>query len=283
MSQLEPTGSDARQTGQTSEAGPGRHTTPGARVQDSFGPNAAKYVASPPHADPDELRRLVDLVQPRGGRFLDLATGAGHCGLAFAPYVDEVVLADLTPEMLAVAGRQAAERGLANVSTRQVDVAALPFANAEFDYVSCRIAAHHFPDQPAALAEMFRVLRPGGTLIFIDNVVPEDPAGAAYINQFEIVRDPSHAHCYTLSELPGLIEGAGFVIVESTSRRKQMDFRAWTDRLNVPPEDIARLEKMLDRATGAARESLAPRLIDGRRHFDLSEVTLIARRPEAAP
>ena len=283
MPESEPTGSRDRPPERASGADPGPRSTPVTPVQESFGPNAEKYVASPSHANPVELQRLVDLVQPRGGRLLDLATGAGHCGLAFASHVDEVVLADLTPEMLEVAARQAAERGLTNFSTRRVDVAALPFADAEFDYVSCRIAAHHFPDQPAAFAEMFRVLRPGGTLIFVDNVVPEDPQAAAYLNQFETLRDPSHAHCYGPSELRDVIERTGFTIEQTTSRRKAMDFQAWTERLNVSAENVARLEGLLDRATGPAGESLAPRLVDGRRQFDLIEVTLIARRPDAAP
>lgn len=255
----------------------------GARVQDSFGPNAEKYIVSPSHANPADLQRLVDQVQPAGGRFLDLATGAGHCGLAFAPHVDEVILADLTPEMLAVAGRQAAERGLTNVSTRQVDVVALPFGAAEFDYVSCRIAAHHFPDQPAALAEMFRVIKPGGTLILVDNVVPEDPVAGALINEFETIRDPSHAHCYPLSEFQGMVEGTGFRIVESSERHKQMDLVDWCKRLNVTPENIQRLDQMLEASTGPARASLAPRLGDGRRQFDLVEVTLIGRKPDERP
>ncbi|HEX2172821.1 MAG TPA: methyltransferase domain-containing protein [Dehalococcoidia bacterium] len=262
-------------------ADPARASSRGtSRVQDSFGPNAEKYVTSPSHANPAELQRLVDRVRPRGGRFLDLATGAGHCGLAFAPHVDEVVLADLTPEMLAVAARQAADRGLTNVSTREVDVAALPFDDGEFDYLSCRIAAHHFPDQPAAFAEMFRVLRPSGTLLFVDNVVPEDPEAADFINRYEVIRDPSHARCYSLAELTRQLAAAGFEVAETATRRKQMDLRAWTDRLNVAPADLARLEAMLDGVAGPARESLAPRTVDGRRIFDLIEATIIGRRPE---
>lgn len=253
-----------------------------ARAQDSFGPNAEKYIKSASHANPADLQRLVDSVRPSGGRLLDLATGAGHCGLAFAPHVDEVVLADLTPEMLDVAARQAAERGYDHVSTSEVEATALPYQDGEFDYVTCRIAAHHFPDQPAAIAEMYRVLKPGGTLVLVDNVVPDDPEAADFVNRFEIIRDPSHAYCYSDSEMRGILADSGFELTDTSVRRKRMDFRDWTDRLNVSAGDVARLETMLDEADGPARDSLSPRTENGRRYFDLVEITWLARRPVGA-
>jgi len=70
-------------------------------VQQQFGAHAATYVTSAVHAKGASLARVVELVAPRPDwHALDVATGAGHMALAFAPYVTRVVASDITPEML---------------------------------------------------------------------------------------------------------------------------------------------------------------------------------------
>ena len=93
--------------------------------------------------------------------------------LAFAPHVAQVVATDITPEMLAEAAKLAAQQGLANVETATADAEALPFADASFDLVSCRIAPHHFANVPRFVAEAARVLKPGGTFALVDNIAPD--------------------------------------------------------------------------------------------------------------
>ena len=91
---------------------------------------------------------------------LDIATGAGHTAAAFAPHVARVIASDLTEEMLQEAAKLAAAKGFANMETARADAEALPFEDARFDLVTCRIAAHHFPDVPTFVAEVWRVLKP---------------------------------------------------------------------------------------------------------------------------
>ena len=79
---------------------------------------------------------------------LDVATGAGHTAAAFAPHVTRVIASDLTAEMLVEAAKLAKGKGLANMETAPADAEALPFEDARFDLVTCRIAPHHFPDIP---------------------------------------------------------------------------------------------------------------------------------------
>jgi len=97
-----------------------------------------------------------------GMRVLDVAAGAGNAALVAADADADVVAGDLTPGLLA-AGRAAAERGV-EVTWREADAEALPFADAAFDVVmSCvgvMFASHH---QQAA-GELVRVCRPGGTI-----------------------------------------------------------------------------------------------------------------------
>ena len=189
----------------------------GSLVQQKFGAAAADYAASTVHAKGESLARLVALVAPqRHWRALDVATGAGHTALALAPHVEHVVASDITGEMLAEAGKLAAQRGLANVETAHADAAALPFPDESFDLVTCRLAAHHFPDPAAFVAESWRVLKPGGVFALVDNISPdadilpgasreEADRTAADYNAYEKLRDPSHGRCLSLAEWSALL------------------------------------------------------------------------------
>ena len=114
---------------------------PRSLVQKQFGAHAAGYATSPVHAKGASLQRLIDLVQPeKHWRALDVATGAGHTALAFAPHVAEVTASDITDEMLAEAEKLARARGLANVIFAKADAMALPFADSSFELVTSRDA-----------------------------------------------------------------------------------------------------------------------------------------------
>ena len=98
----------------------------------------------------------------RGARVLDVGCGTGAAARAAARRVGadgRVVGLDLNPRMLAVARRIAPE-----VEWREGDAGALPFTAGAFDGVVSQYALMFFPDQPGALAEMWRVLAPGGRL-----------------------------------------------------------------------------------------------------------------------
>jgi ubiquinone/menaquinone biosynthesis C-methylase UbiE len=67
------------------------------QIQHLFGRAAADYAASGVHASGYSLNRFVELIQPQiDWRVLDVATGAGHLALTFAPHVAQVVASDIT-------------------------------------------------------------------------------------------------------------------------------------------------------------------------------------------
>ncbi|MDQ2103360.1 class I SAM-dependent methyltransferase [Azospirillum isscasi] len=106
-----------------------------------------------------------------GDRVLDLASGAGEPALSAARRAGAdglVVGSDLVPGMMAGARRRAAEMedGLRPVFTA-ADMTALPFAAGAFDRVTCRFGIMFVPGVEAALAELRRVLRPGGAVAFM--------------------------------------------------------------------------------------------------------------------
>jgi ubiquinone/menaquinone biosynthesis C-methylase UbiE len=148
-------------------------------VQQQFGANAAAYATSTVHAKGASLARLVELVKPKADwTVLDIATGAGHTALAFAPHVAHVVASDLTPEMLIEAAKLAADKGYANMTTAKADAERLPFADASFDVVVSNGVIDLIPDKDAVFAELHRVLAPGGRTqiadVTIQNPVSEE-------------------------------------------------------------------------------------------------------------
>jgi ubiquinone/menaquinone biosynthesis C-methylase UbiE len=95
---------------------------------------------------------------------LDIATGTGEPGLTIAAACPgcKVTGTDLSEGMLATAEARARAGGISNYRTQVADVSALPFADASFDAVSCRMGFMFFPEMQLATNEIARVLKPGG-------------------------------------------------------------------------------------------------------------------------
>ncbi len=250
-------------------------------VRRQFGPNAANYAVSPVHATGSSLARLVDLLEPDPSwRLLDIATAAGHTAFAFAPEVAQVVASDLLDEMLDVARQQAAERGLTNVTFETADAEDLPFEDDSFDAVTCRIAPHHFPRPDRFVAEVARVLRPGGRFGLVDNMV--DAEAGDFVNHFEKRRDPSHVRALDLDEWLGLVGEAGFEITAVEQLTKRMVFETWADNMSVPDPVRVELLADLEAAPAAAVAYLQPELgqpgDQGAAAFHLTEGVIAATK-----
>ncbi|MBX9925609.1 MAG: methyltransferase domain-containing protein [Hyphomicrobiaceae bacterium] len=248
-----------------------------------FGRNAAHYATSPVHAAGESLGLLVALTEPSADwTVLDVATGAGHTALAFAPRARHVTALDITPEMLDEARKLAAARGLANMSFVSGTADQLPFADGTFDLVTCRIAPHHFPDIPAFLAECGRVLKTGGRLGIVDNVAADDISTAGYgpdelaaaavaYNAIEKRRDPSHGRALTIGEWRSAVAWAGLTLIAERVLQKPMSFDLWCRNMSVHPAVAAELALALDHAAPALAAFLKPTISSGIRSFTLTE------------
>lgn len=218
-------------------------------IRRQFDRAATAYGASPIFAQGHDLAVLVEAGAPTGEMtVLDVGTAAGHTAFAFAPHSREVVGVDLSAAMLAEAARQAADRGLTNVRFEEGDASALPFPDASFDIVACRMVAHHFPFLAPVLSEMARVLKAGGQMLIGDIISPESAALADFINEVETLRDPSHGRDWTLSEwdTAGRQIGVPFAVVARWDL--PLDFADWTARQHTPPEAVAKIEQLFDTA-----------------------------------
>jgi ubiquinone/menaquinone biosynthesis C-methylase UbiE len=224
-------------------------------VRSQFGPVAEAYVTSSYHASGADLVRLVDTAQLRDiDQVLDLGCGAGHTALAVAPYVTHVTAVDLTPDMVAAAINLAELRGITNVTFKVADSARLPFADASFDVVTSRVAAHHFADVRASLAEAFRVLRPGGRCVIVDTISLEDAALDTFWNCLEVLRDASHVRNWRTSEWLSMLTDAGFNAAHlAESFAISMDGAAWVQRMRTPEQKVAMIRTLLDEATPEQR------------------------------
>lgn len=229
-------------------------------VRAQFARSAELYGTSAVHAKGADLELVVRLARPAPEDVaLDVSTGAGHTAMALAPHVARVVATDLTPEMLAVARRLAGERGLSNVTFQEADVRSLPFADASFDIVTCRTAAHHYPDLRAPVREMARVLRPGGRLVVSDTVSPADEVVDRFLNAVEVLRDPTHVRDWSVKEWKEAFAAAGLAVAAVEEVTLEIEFDSWVERSATPAELRSVLVAMLTQAPDRLRQLMSVR------------------------
>jgi ubiquinone/menaquinone biosynthesis C-methylase UbiE len=252
-----------------------------AQVKQQFGDNAAFYLTHAPHAQGKSLERLVTLTVPKPDwHVLDIATGGGHAAYAFAPHVARVWATDVTEEMLAQVRGEAQKRNLANIRTAHAKAEMLPFEDARFDLVTCRIAPHHFDSIPEFLAETARVLKPGGMLAVVDNVVPAGSVGD-YVNAFERFRDPSHLRSWTMEEWQAAFAHAGFTVTHTELLFKRLVLKTWAGRHDATMQ--AFLRAMLTEMTPAVADCFDVRDAGtDAMSFRLSEALFVARQSRPA-
>jgi ubiquinone/menaquinone biosynthesis C-methylase UbiE len=112
--------------------------------------------------------RLLELLRPSpGSKLLDVGTGTGAVALQARAWVGaegQVTGSDVATAMVKLAKQSAVEQGIAGITFCRMDGEQLDFPDASFDTVTCAFSLFQFPDMSQALAEMWRVLRPGGRI-----------------------------------------------------------------------------------------------------------------------
>lgn len=249
------------------------------RVRGYFEAHARHYAVDRGQKAGSDLALLLERLETRPpDRALDVGTAAGNTAAALAPRVASVTGLDLTPAMKAQFEAVVAAAGAANVRFETGDVEALPFPDGSFDVVTCRRALHHFPDPPRAMAEMARVLRPGGRAGFADMAAPEDPAAAALFNGLERARDSSHAEALSPGRWRRLVEGAGFEVLAFETLLDRMPWARWISPIATGGPEDALARERLAAADPAARAAVVEGDADGL-VFLKNRVVITARRP----
>ena len=141
-----------------------------------------------------------------------------------------------------------------NIDFRLADAENLPWPNAQFDLVTCRIAPHHFPDAAKFVSESARVLKTGGILLVQDHVLPEDVATAQYIDNFERLRDPSHNQAFTENQWRTMYEEAGLTVYHTEQLVKRHQLVKWAERQGNDTATIAQLQSLLAEASAPVVE-----------------------------
>ena len=165
---------------------------------------------------------LGALVLPPSARALDVGCGTGVLLERIRERGVEGWGVDLSPEMLGVA----AERLGGGARLVRADAGALPFPDACFDAVASSSALHHWPDPTRTVAEMLRVLRPGGQMVLTD----WDAAHLATRLRSAVLRwfDPSHHRSYTEREARGMMERVGLTGVRGHRHRHGLGWGFFT-------------------------------------------------------
>lgn len=200
---------------------------------------------------PEEVDRVLDGLDLRGRRVLDIGCGTGGITIRLAAThgAAEVTGIDVEAPVVERARSQAAARGLADrVRFLRVAPGPLPFGDGSFDLIFSKDAIIHIPDKEALFADLFRLLAPGGAFAASDWLIAHDGEPSAAMKRYVAQEGLSFGMASPVRYRRAM-EGAGFVDVTVTDRNP------WYRE--VARAELARIEGPLygpaAAAVGAAR------------------------------
>ncbi len=163
-------------------------------------------------------RIAMHLQLKRGQKVLDIATGTGAALIAAAQMIGpqgRVQAIDLAKNMLDRAEHNLHMNGLSNADFHVMDATKLDFKSAYFDAVICSFGLFFLPDMPAALKEWYRVLKPGGRLIFTSfSANAFQPQAKIFVEDIEtagtIMDDPGWQRLNNEEACRTILKQAGF-------------------------------------------------------------------------
>ncbi len=248
----------------------------------------------------------------RYGRALEIGAGTGYFSLNLLQrgVVAAAVATDISPGMLATLRENAARLGL-TVETVATQAEALPFEDQSFDLVIGHAVLHHLPDLDRSFAEFFRVLRPGGTVVFAGEPsrygdrlasIPKRAAtvvaplwrwviGAAPVEASNgeagaadhALESEVDIHAFAPDELTALAAGAGLVGVRVSGEELLANWFGWINRVlesTAAQEDIPWAWRQFAFRGYLALQRLDRRLLEPRLPARIFyNLMLTARRP----
>ncbi|MFN2622032.1 MAG: class I SAM-dependent methyltransferase [Chthoniobacterales bacterium] len=211
--------------------------------------------------------RLVSFAGIRSGQtVLDVGCGTGVVAVTAAQRGAKVSGADLTPELLERA-RENSQIAEVEIDLREADVEALPFANDQFDVVLSQFGHMFAPRPDVAIAEMLRVLKPGGTIAFA-TWPPELLVGSSFSLVGKYMPPPPPG----VSPPP---QWGDISIVQERLGTRVKDIQFDRDRMFVPALSLKHYIAFLERTVGPMIklvQSLGPtdpvRLAEFRREYE---------------
>jgi len=159
-----------------------------------------------------ELTVTLAQIEP-GDSVLDVGCGPGSVTIPAKIHTGvngQVAGIDPSPEMITVARRKAANKGL-DIDFRVGVIEALPFPEASFDVVTSSLMFHHLPGklQVRGLAETYRVLKPGGRILIADFM----PSKTTFLGQIVLALSMHRGTKFGMENLPALLGGSQFTQV----------------------------------------------------------------------
>ena len=220
-----------------------------------FGSNADQYSKSESHKYGNDLFLLVKKldIMPEDV-VIDLACGTGNTAVEVAKSARKVVCLDGTPEMLEKARSYAKNEKLLNMEFVLGNVESVPFENNTFDIVTCRRAAHHFPDKMKFLENVSRILKSGGKFGLVDMVPPE--GFEDQYNELERIRDHSHFFASGVKEWQGMAESNGLEIREIEIIEDSTTFTKWLYPVEESSENGKKCREFLTKSSEEFRKSI---------------------------